>query len=429
MLDPGSPVPIHFQLKALLLDDIRAGRLGPGDRLPTEHELCATHGISRTPVSRALSELAADGVIVRYRRRGSFVSRDWKQDGEQPRLSLLLPESPVVPAPSEPAEHVAIDVTPVPHEETNTQLLRLAAEGTAPDLALVDLGQLATLVESELVRPLDLGAISSTPVATLLGPAVGGAVYAIPAALSLTGLWMNPAAGLPPTTWDELLDMLRTIRDTDSSVLSPLAIDGSGRSAVDVVLTVLASNEQPGAPLRFHPQAAQASFRFLRSLVEEALMPSAVVGSAIGSAASLIASGDAVAIVGSSTDAVGLGADGGSLVFSPFPAGPGGEPVSVISGWGIVVTRQSRLPDLAARTAGEIAAQADDQTLAALGLRPANAWERKTWRGRAWEAGHRVVATQLERVLVGLISGAMRPGAAAGSAQQVLEAVTASAMP
>ena len=35
------------------------------------------HGISRTPVNRALSELAAEGMILRHRRRGSFVNPHW----------------------------------------------------------------------------------------------------------------------------------------------------------------------------------------------------------------------------------------------------------------------------------------------------------------------------------------------------------------
>ena len=59
-IDPARPVPIYLQLKTLLVDSILEHRF-PDDRLPTEHELCEMHGISRTPVHRALSELAAEG--------------------------------------------------------------------------------------------------------------------------------------------------------------------------------------------------------------------------------------------------------------------------------------------------------------------------------------------------------------------------------
>ena len=53
-IDPNQPIPIYFQLKTLLLEEILKGRYGADGRLPTEHELCHRFGISRTPVSRAL---------------------------------------------------------------------------------------------------------------------------------------------------------------------------------------------------------------------------------------------------------------------------------------------------------------------------------------------------------------------------------------
>src|ERR687887_525730 len=55
-IDPKLPIPVYFQLKTLLLEEILEGRYGLDGRLPTEHELCARHGISRTPVTRALLE-------------------------------------------------------------------------------------------------------------------------------------------------------------------------------------------------------------------------------------------------------------------------------------------------------------------------------------------------------------------------------------
>ena len=76
-IDPAQPIPIYFQLKTLLLEEILGGRYGSDDRLPTEHELCEQYGISRTPVTRALSELAEEGVILRHRRRGTFVNPHW----------------------------------------------------------------------------------------------------------------------------------------------------------------------------------------------------------------------------------------------------------------------------------------------------------------------------------------------------------------
>jgi len=60
-IDPKLPIPVYFQLKTLLLEEIPDGRHGAGRAAATEHQLCERHGISRTPVTRALSELAAEG--------------------------------------------------------------------------------------------------------------------------------------------------------------------------------------------------------------------------------------------------------------------------------------------------------------------------------------------------------------------------------
>jgi multiple sugar transport system substrate-binding protein len=51
-IDPKLAIPVYFQLKTLLLEEILEGRYGPDGRLPTEHELCQRHRISRTPVTR-----------------------------------------------------------------------------------------------------------------------------------------------------------------------------------------------------------------------------------------------------------------------------------------------------------------------------------------------------------------------------------------
>jgi multiple sugar transport system substrate-binding protein len=36
-IDPKLPIPVYFQLKTLLLEEILDGRYGPDGRLPTEH--------------------------------------------------------------------------------------------------------------------------------------------------------------------------------------------------------------------------------------------------------------------------------------------------------------------------------------------------------------------------------------------------------
>lgn len=73
-VDRRSHVPFYAQLKEILLADVSARGLEPGDRLPTEHEICATYDVSRTVVRQTLSELEYDGVISREKGRGTFLA-------------------------------------------------------------------------------------------------------------------------------------------------------------------------------------------------------------------------------------------------------------------------------------------------------------------------------------------------------------------
>lgn len=73
-IDKGSPVPYYYQLEQALVAEIEAGRYGPGDRLPGEHEMCGTFEVSRTVVRQALAELEAEGWLRKERGRGTFVA-------------------------------------------------------------------------------------------------------------------------------------------------------------------------------------------------------------------------------------------------------------------------------------------------------------------------------------------------------------------
>jgi len=67
--------PLHERIRADFERMILAGELAPGDRLPTEQALMARYGCARMTVSRALSALAAAGLIERRKRAGTFVAR------------------------------------------------------------------------------------------------------------------------------------------------------------------------------------------------------------------------------------------------------------------------------------------------------------------------------------------------------------------
>ena len=71
-LDEG-PVPLWFQIAARLRSDVQAGKFAVGDRLPSEAELNAMYGVSRTTARSALDRLEQEGLITRRPGKGSIV--------------------------------------------------------------------------------------------------------------------------------------------------------------------------------------------------------------------------------------------------------------------------------------------------------------------------------------------------------------------
>ncbi|UFH51085.1 GntR family transcriptional regulator [Pseudomonas sp. KNUC1026] len=77
MTDPMhfNPVPLFAQLKTQLRERILDGTYAPSSRLPSEHQLCALHGVSRITVRQALGDLQKEGLIFKVPGKGTFVSR------------------------------------------------------------------------------------------------------------------------------------------------------------------------------------------------------------------------------------------------------------------------------------------------------------------------------------------------------------------
>ncbi len=65
--------PKHERLRAYLLGELSAGRLKPGDVLPTELALAKSAEVSRNTVRHALAELERGGLIRRVRGSGTYV--------------------------------------------------------------------------------------------------------------------------------------------------------------------------------------------------------------------------------------------------------------------------------------------------------------------------------------------------------------------
>jgi GntR family transcriptional regulator, transcriptional repressor for pyruvate dehydrogenase complex len=74
-----APRSLAHELTERLTADITSGKLPAGARLPTEQELVAAIGVSRTVVREAVAALRAEGLVVTRQGVGAFVADDAKR--------------------------------------------------------------------------------------------------------------------------------------------------------------------------------------------------------------------------------------------------------------------------------------------------------------------------------------------------------------
>lgn len=73
-IDTASPVPPFEQLRAQLVEQVRAGELAPGARLPTVRRLADDLGLAPNTVARTYRELEQSGIVETRGRHGTFVA-------------------------------------------------------------------------------------------------------------------------------------------------------------------------------------------------------------------------------------------------------------------------------------------------------------------------------------------------------------------
>jgi GntR family transcriptional regulator len=83
-LERSNPLPLYYQLKEVLKQQIRAGHLAPHTAIPSEPELVSNYHVSRATVRQALSELVHEGLLYRQHGKGTFVC--------EPRVQQTLSE-------------------------------------------------------------------------------------------------------------------------------------------------------------------------------------------------------------------------------------------------------------------------------------------------------------------------------------------------
>lgn len=73
-LTRGAGRPFYEQVKHSITTMIATGLLKPGDRVPSTQDLCRRFGVSHITVTRALQDLAREGMLARVQGKGTFVS-------------------------------------------------------------------------------------------------------------------------------------------------------------------------------------------------------------------------------------------------------------------------------------------------------------------------------------------------------------------
>ena len=69
-----TPERLSDKLAALLQQRIASGELAPEARLPTEQQLADLHGVSRTVIREAVSQLKSMGLLTSRQGAGVFVA-------------------------------------------------------------------------------------------------------------------------------------------------------------------------------------------------------------------------------------------------------------------------------------------------------------------------------------------------------------------
>lgn len=161
-IDFTSPIPYYHQLLEIIKQKIKGGVWSPGERIPSEAELCETYGISRTVVRQALHELEAERIITKRKGKGTFVAKpkisegliqkltgfyqDMVERGLVPETKVLFQE--IVPANEKIARYLdvpigteIIEITRLRsiHNEPIQLVTTHIPQQLSPDLVSVDL--------------------------------------------------------------------------------------------------------------------------------------------------------------------------------------------------------------------------------------------------------------------------------------------------
>lgn len=389
-IDKNVPIPLYYQLKQMIKRNIEKGEFKPGDRLPTEQELCEMFGISRTPVRQALTELTHEGILYRRPALGTFVS-DFSLSTSQDvmRIKVLIPEQKWA-TPLEKAvtlwneEHVdrqvRLNLLLVGYPELRFKISTAVASGSAPDFSLIDSVWVTQFARAGFLRPLDEidpewveGEYRRDFFPVFVeGSCCDGHVYAIHVQTDVALIWYRKdwfqAEGVrPPATWDELIEAAQHFQRAEvrkryglgSYALAFPAGLKAGETTTYPLLPFLWSTGGDvfaDGKVALDSDAARRAVGFLRDLVSRYHVASPEVTTyEWNRAPKLFAGGEVAMSIGGSYESALIKEVAGwdddqfraRVGLVPIPAGPGGEQATTAGGMSYAIYQQAEKPELA----------------------------------------------------------------------------------
>jgi len=367
--------PLYQQIATILRERIHRGVFRPGERIPTEYDLCEEFGVSRISVRQALAELVHEGLLYRRRGSGTYVERD---RGDAVRaVRAFVAEEPWVPLleaaassfnADRPRAPVRLEVEILGRPELRSKILGAVGRGDAPDLALIDWPWVAEFAELHFLRRLDeLDDRWMREFRADLFPAFVDEAftshYAIQPEANASVVWyrrdwLERAGGAPPASWGELLQAAQRFSDPHRYAIAFAGGTTAGETTTYQLLPFLWS---AGGDLLVDGRVslddrAVRAVEFLTDLVRtHRVAPPETAFFTWDEPARLFAQGRVAFAIGGSYEKLRIQQTSGwdepafaeRVGCTPIPAAPGGRPATVAGGMAFVLFQQARHPEIA----------------------------------------------------------------------------------
>jgi len=146
VISRGSGTAVYLQIAYAIMDEVRRGRLAPGDALPGTRELAEGLSVSRKTIVLAYDELNTQGWVYSELKRGTFVSKSL------PNLTTPLPiilDNTLEERPAAPALGFARAAPDLPIQRTDNDLLTL--DDGSPDTRIAPMHEFGRAYRRALV--------------------------------------------------------------------------------------------------------------------------------------------------------------------------------------------------------------------------------------------------------------------------------------